>query len=148
MSLLTAWQFMIDLGHDVQNAVQPQRHVPVPLAGKTVLVNGAAGGVGHFAVQIAKWKGARVIAVASGGHEAFLRYLGADTFIDYARTPPEDVARDVGRDSRRMGTPRGIGSMMPRRATAMGKCLFAEEHAMTSPGVFRRPPMPITRKKP
>ncbi|RFU44242.1 NADP-dependent oxidoreductase [Paraburkholderia sp. DHOC27] len=95
MSLLTAWQFMIALGHDEQNPLQPRQHVPVPLEGRTVLVNGAAGGVGHFAVQIAKWKGARVIAVASGDHETFLRELGADEFVDYTKTPPEDVIRDV-----------------------------------------------------
>ncbi len=95
MSLLTAWQFMIELGHDEPNALQPNRHEPVPLEGKYVLVNGAAGGVGHLAVQLARWKGARVIAVASGGHEAFLRDLGADEFIDYTRTDPTDVVRDV-----------------------------------------------------
>jgi len=82
MALLTAWQFLIALGHDQPNPLQAQRHVPVSLEGKTVLVNGAAGGVGHFAVQLAKWKGAHVIAVASGAHEAFLRGLGADQFID------------------------------------------------------------------
>jgi NADPH:quinone reductase-like Zn-dependent oxidoreductase len=69
--------------------------VPVPLEGRRVLVNGAAGGVGHFAVQIAKWKGAHVTAVASGSHEAFLRDLGADAFIDYTEVTPEDVARDM-----------------------------------------------------
>jgi NADPH:quinone reductase-like Zn-dependent oxidoreductase len=64
-------------------------------AGTTVLVNGAAGGVGHFAVQLAASKAARVIAVASGAHEAFLRALGADHFIDYSKARPEEVAHDV-----------------------------------------------------
>lgn len=95
MSLLTAWQFMVELGHDEANPLQPHRHAPVPLQGRTVLVNGAAGGVGHFAVQVAKLKGAHVIAVASGRHEQLLRELGADRFIDYTKTPPEDVAKDV-----------------------------------------------------
>lgn len=95
MSLLTAWQFMIDPGHDVPNPIQPNQHVPVPLEGKRVVINGAGGGVGHFALQLAKWKGAYVIAVASGKHEAFLRDLGADEFIDYTKTTPEDVLRDV-----------------------------------------------------
>lgn len=95
MAGLTAWQFLIDLDHDVANPLQSERHCPVPLDGKTLLVNGAAGGVGHLAVQLAKWKGAHVIAVASGGHEAFLRGLGADDFIDYTKTPPDEVAHDV-----------------------------------------------------
>ena len=95
MSLLTAWQFLVDLGHDAPNPLQPHPHRTVPLAGKHVLVNGAAGGVGHFAVQVAKHQGARVIAVASGRHEALLRELGADDFIDYTKTPPEAVASDL-----------------------------------------------------
>ncbi len=94
MSLLTAWQFLIDVGHDETNPVQPYRHVPVPLDGKTVLVNGAGGGVGHFAVQLAKWRGARVIAVASGKNEALMRDLGADEFIDYSKVAADEVVRD------------------------------------------------------
>lgn len=95
MAGLTAWQFLVELGHNVQNPLQPEMHKPVPLNGKTVLVNGAAGGVGHLAVQVAKWKGARVIAVASGKHESFLRELGADEFIDYQKNAPEEVVHDL-----------------------------------------------------
>lgn len=93
MSLLTAWQFLVALGHDAPNPLQPHQHQPVPLKGKTVLVNGAAGGVGHFLVQIAKWQGARVIAVASGKHEALLRDMGVDQFIDYTKVVPEELVQ-------------------------------------------------------
>ena len=95
MAGLTAWQYLVELGHDQPNPLQAERHRPVPLDGRTVLVNGAAGGVGHLALQVAKRQGAHVIAVASGAHESFLRGLGADEFIDYTRSAPEDVARDL-----------------------------------------------------
>lgn len=95
MAALTAWQFLVELGHDAPNPMQAGRHQPVPLHGKTVLVNGAAGGVGHFAVQVAKLNGAKVIAVASGAHETFLRELGADQFIDYTKAAPEDSVRAI-----------------------------------------------------
>lgn len=95
MSLLTAWQFLIDVGHHEPNPLQPFPHVPVPLGGKTVLVNGAAGGVGHFAVQIAKWQGAHVIAVAAGKDEALMRELGADRFIDYRKVDAHEVVHDL-----------------------------------------------------
>lgn len=95
MSLLTAWQFLVDLGHDVPNPFQTFPHAPAPLDGKTVLVNGAGGGVGHLAVQIAKWQGARVVAVASGRHEALLNDLGVDIFIDHTKTAAERVAKNV-----------------------------------------------------
>ncbi|MBU3868132.1 NADP-dependent oxidoreductase [Streptomyces sp. 4503] len=123
MSGLTAWQFLIELGHDHPSPFQAAQHRPMALDGeKTVLVNGAAGGVGHLALQLAKWKGARVIAVASGAHETFLRELGADEFIDYTKERPEDVVRDIdlvldtvgGPDSRRfLRTLKRGGSLYP-----------------------------------
>lgn len=95
MSLLTAWQFLIETGHEAANPFQPFAHKAVPLQGRTVLVNGAGGGVGHLAVQIAHWKGAKVIAVASSRHETLLRELGADEFIDYTKTAAENDVRNV-----------------------------------------------------
>ena len=63
--------------------------------GQRILIHGAAGGVGSFAVQLAKWKGAHVIGTASGRNQAFLRELGVDEPIDYEKTRFEDVVRDV-----------------------------------------------------
>jgi NADPH:quinone reductase-like Zn-dependent oxidoreductase len=63
--------------------------------GQTVLIHGAAGGVGTFAVQLAHGRGARVIATGSAKNEAFLRELGADEFVDYGKQRFEDRVRDV-----------------------------------------------------
>ncbi|MFJ3234723.1 NADP-dependent oxidoreductase [Streptomyces sp. NPDC086787] len=96
MAGLTAWQFLIEAGHDHPSPFQQAPHRPTALGpGMTVLVNGAAGGVGHLALQLAKWRGAQVIAVASGTHEAFLRELGADRFIDYTASHAEELVSDV-----------------------------------------------------
>ena len=95
MSLLTAWQFLIEVGHDAPNPFQPSRHEPVPLEGRTVVVNGAGGGVGHLLVQLAKWRGARVVAVASGRNEGLMRDLGADRFVDYTKEAAEGVIHDA-----------------------------------------------------
>ena len=95
MAALTAWQFLIELGHDAPNPMQADKHRPVPLAGKTVLINGAAGGVGHLAVQLARLHGAKVIAVASSGHENFLLGLGADQFIDYTKVDLKNAVHGV-----------------------------------------------------
>jgi len=58
--------------------------------GQRVLLNGAGGGIGTFAIQIAKARGARVTAVASARNQDLLRELGADECLDYAR---EDFTR-------------------------------------------------------
>lgn len=64
-------------------------------SGQTLLLHAAAGGVGQFAVQLAKWKGATVIATASSSNVAFVKSLGADQVIDYTTTKFEDIAKDV-----------------------------------------------------
>lgn len=64
-------------------------------AGQTILIHGAAGGVGTYAVQLAKWKGARVIATASERNHDYLRELGADEVIAYQNVRFEDKVRDV-----------------------------------------------------
>jgi NADPH:quinone reductase-like Zn-dependent oxidoreductase len=59
------------------------------------LIHGGSGGVGHVAVQLAKWKGAHVLATASTKNQELLRELGVDEPIDYTKQKFEDVARDV-----------------------------------------------------
>lgn len=122
MAGLTAWQFLIDLGHDEPSPFQSFPHRPVPLhAGTTVLVNGAAGGVGHLALQLARWRGADVVAVASGPHEQFLRELGASGFVDYTASRPEDVVGDVDLVLDTVG---GAGSPRLLRTLRRGGALF------------------------
>ncbi len=64
-------------------------------AGQKILIHGAAGSVGSFAAQLAKWKGAYVIGTASGRNQSFLQELGVDKAIDYEKTRFEEVVRDV-----------------------------------------------------
>ena len=81
LAALTAWQALIDTAK--------------LSAGQTVLIHGGSGGVGSFAIQIAKARGAKVIATASTPNQDLLKQLGADVAIDYTKTKFEDVARDV-----------------------------------------------------
>jgi NADPH:quinone reductase-like Zn-dependent oxidoreductase len=81
LSALTAWQALFI-------------HAQVS-KGQRVLIHGAAGGVGTYAVQFAHWAGAQVLATASARNIDFVRDLGADQIIDYATTRFEDVAHDV-----------------------------------------------------
>ncbi|MGA8657439.1 MAG: NADP-dependent oxidoreductase [Chthoniobacterales bacterium] len=63
--------------------------------GQRILITGASGGVGSMAVQLAKAKGAFVIATASRKNEEFVRSLGADEFVDYTREKFEERVREV-----------------------------------------------------
>src|SRR5947207_15334865 len=78
---LTAWKALVDsakLG-----------------AGQSVLIHGGSGGVGTFAIQIAKARGAKVFATASTPNQDLLKELGADVAIDYTKQKFEDVAKEV-----------------------------------------------------
>lgn len=78
---LTAWQSLVETA--------------AVAAGQRVLVLGAAGGVGHLAVQIAKARGAYVIGTASAAKHEFLAGLGADEMLDYASGNVGTRVRDV-----------------------------------------------------
>jgi NADPH:quinone reductase-like Zn-dependent oxidoreductase len=64
-------------------------------AGQSVLIHGGSGGVGHFAIQFAKAKGARVLTTVSTDKLQFALALGADVVIDYKTQRFEDLARDL-----------------------------------------------------
>jgi NADPH:quinone reductase-like Zn-dependent oxidoreductase len=64
-------------------------------SGQRVLIHGAAGGVGHLAVQIAKAQGAEIVATASASKLDFVRGLGADRVIDYGKDDFTELARDI-----------------------------------------------------
>jgi NADPH:quinone reductase-like Zn-dependent oxidoreductase len=81
LAALTAWQSLFDTAQ-----LQP---------GQRVLIHAGSGGVGHFAVQLAKWKGAYVFATASTKNQDLLRKLGVDEPIDYTQQRFEVVARNI-----------------------------------------------------
>lgn len=78
---LTAWQSLFDIAGLKE--------------GQSILIHGAAGGVGSFAVQFARWKGAYVIGTASASNAQFLKSIGADKVIDYKAQRFEDVVHNV-----------------------------------------------------
>ncbi len=81
LAALTAWQALVDIGK-IQS-------------GQTVLIHGGSGGVGSFAIQIAKARGARVIATASTPNQDLLKQLGADVAIDYTKQKFEEIVHNV-----------------------------------------------------
>ena len=78
---LTAWQALFDVAGLEQ--------------GQSVLVHAAAGGVGHVAVQLARWKGARVVGTSSARNADFVRSLGADEVVAYDEADLEEVVSEV-----------------------------------------------------
>jgi len=77
----TAWNALIETAHLG--------------AGQTVFIQGGSGGVGTFAIQIAKLRGAKVYSTASSANQDLLKEMGADVAIDYTKQKFEDVVRDV-----------------------------------------------------
>ncbi|HEY6308051.1 MAG TPA: NADP-dependent oxidoreductase [Candidatus Angelobacter sp.] len=81
LAALTAWQALFDYAGLT--------------AGQEVLIHGAAGGVGSFAVQLAHWRGAFVVGTTAAENAGLARELGADKVIDYRAVRFEDQVRDA-----------------------------------------------------
>lgn len=81
LAAITAWHSLFEAGQLT--------------AGQRVLIHAAAGGVGSYAVQFARWKGADVIGTASGRNRDFLLELGADQVVDYSAEAFEQVVEPV-----------------------------------------------------
>jgi NADPH:quinone reductase-like Zn-dependent oxidoreductase len=132
LGALTAWQALVDVAQ--------------LRSGQTILIHGGSGGVGSFAVQIAKARGARVIATASTANQDLLKQLGADVAIDYTTTRFEDVAKDVdavldpvGRDTlaRSYGVVKKGGIVMS--LVARPDPAELEKHGIRGTGIFAHP---------
>ncbi len=81
LSALTAWQALFDQGGLA--------------SGQRVLIHGAAGAVGSFAIQLAAWRGAEVIAATSADNIKLVRDLGAHETVDYRSQPFEDQVKGI-----------------------------------------------------
>jgi len=132
LAALTAWQALADQGILDQ--------------GETALIHGGSGGVGSFAIQIAKARGARVIATASTANQDLLKQLGADVAIDYTKQKFEDVAHDVdfvldtvGGDT--LARSYGVVKKGGMIVTIVGKCDQAElqKHQIQGKSLWSHP---------
>ena len=105
LAALTAWQALVDTA-----GLE---------AGDRVLIHAAAGGVGHLAVQIARARGAYVVATASAPKHALLRDLGADRVVDYRTTDVTDQVRDMDVVVDLVGGPGAAGFVACLRANGL-----------------------------
>lgn len=124
---LTAWDCLVQRAH--------------LSAGQDVLVQGAAGGVGSFAVQIAKRLGARVIATASPANADYLAGLGADHVVDYNAEPVRDRVMEITGGS---GVHALIDTIGASSATQNLACLGYQGHLLCLSGLpdLSRHPLP------
>ena len=118
-----------------QTALQALRDCCDIKKGQALLINGASGGVGHFAVQIGKLLGAEIHAVCGPGNTSFVKSLGADSTYSYRDQPASsinrsfDVVFDVFGKQTRRAFERQLGrrgiyvSTVPKRATLLGEAL-------------------------
>jgi NADPH:quinone reductase-like Zn-dependent oxidoreductase len=83
LSTLTAWQALFDFAHLKE--------------GQTLLIHGGAGGVGSIAIQLARWKGAKIFTTASARNHDYVKQLGADVAIDYGTESWEERIRAEGK---------------------------------------------------
>ena len=101
-----------------------------------MFIPGGAGGVGHLAIQLAKWKGAQVITTTSTRNVAFVRELGADLVIDYTRASVADVVLDMmGEDVLRQA----FGGMVERDQGARRDGSAKDERLDSSRNATRLP---------
>jgi NADPH:quinone reductase-like Zn-dependent oxidoreductase len=135
LAALTAWQAIFDAGQ--------------LKAGQKILIHAAAGGVGTFAVQLAKWKGACVIGTASRRNHDLLRKLGADELIDYNTTRFEDVVKgaDVVLDAMAGETRERSWQVLEKGGVLVSilgqpSADKAKEYGVRAAGVFVQPNQP------
>ena len=124
LSGLTAWQALF-----VEGRVGPGEHV---------LVHAGAGGIGHLAVQLARWAGARVSATASRDSLSFVRDIGADRVIDYRAERFDEVLADVDLVIDTLG-----GETLTRSLAILGEAgrlISVARHRRSMPEVARPSP--------